>query len=157
MFVTENQIYFFLESVFLGSFSCLLYQPFKVVKFFIKSAVFRHIADLLFVFPLILVYFLGSEFFCFPNFRAYAFIGEIFGFYLFEISFGKTLAKVLIFVYNKTISFIRRLNGDGRKKKKARRGKRGNVGNTSLCFNRRIGLSTRFNGCKAKKKRRVAG
>ena len=153
MFVTQNQVFYFFESVCLGVFTAFLYQPLKGVKFIVKNAVFRHIADFLFVFIVFYIYMLGSKIFYFPNFRIYLYLGEIIGFCLCEISFGKTLAKISFFVYNKTISFIRRLYGDGRKKKKTCRRKYRNVGDTAIRFGNCFGVSSGVDERKEKFKR----
>ena len=141
MFVSSNQFYYFFQSMFIGVVSALLYEPISCFKLVFRGKIVANILDVIFAFIPFFVYIDFSLRFCFPNFRLYMFLGVVLGFYLECKSFHKTLAKVFLVVYNKTISFIRRKNRDGRKETKANIGRYGTISGNAVRFNRRSCLS----------------
>ena len=137
MFVSANQFSYFTESVCIGIFFGVCYEFFGFVKIVVANKVLRQIVDFLFLPVAFFVYFKASEIFYFPNFRTYLFVGVSFGFFIYYLSFYKTLAKVLNLLYNKTISFIRRKNRDRKQKTKASVRSDGDGGNNKGEPNRR--------------------
>ena len=154
MFVSANQICFFIESLFIGVVLGSSYELFFIVKSIFKQVVIRQIIDFLFCIVAIVLYFCFSEIFCFPNFRLYLFCGVLIGFLIYLLSFHKTLAKVIKLVYNKTISFIRRKTRERKQKAKARFSSDGNVDNNSLFLGAYIGLPIRKHWRKKQGKKR---
>ena len=148
MFVASKQIFFFIESLFLGVSFGFCYEIFHLFKVLFKSKIIGEIIDFLFLPVLCLGLLKAGVIFTFPNFRLYIFIGVLVGFAIYMLSFHEMLAKVCNLVYNKTISFIRRKNRDRKQKTKARICSDGNVHNNSLFSNRNFGLSVRKHRCK---------
>ena len=153
MFVASNQIFYFVQSCFVGVISALLYEVIRCFKVVFKSKIFGNVIDVVFAFILFIIYLDFSLWFCFPDFRFYMFFGVILGFYLENKSFHKTLAKVGFVVYNKTISFIRRKNRDGRKETKVNIGRNGVISGDVVRFNHSSCLSTYRHRGKVKTKR----
>ena len=148
MFVSQNQFFYFIQSAFIGVFSAFFYEVVCFFSCFNKSRILRGVTDVVFFVVPFYFYMVFSVFFCFPDFRFYMFCGVVIGFLLERISFHKSLAKVFKLVYNKTISFIRRKNRDGRKETKVNSRRHGNVCNTSSSSNSRFGISACRDGCK---------
>ena len=144
-----------MQSVFIGILAAFLYEPISLFKTFVKNKIIGCVIDAAFCVVPFLIYLNLSLKFSFPCFRAYMFLGVVLGFFIESKSFHKTLAKVYLVVYNKTISFIRRKNRDGRKEAKVNSCRYGNVGNTSFSSHSRFGLSTYSDGCKKQAKKRV--
>ena len=142
MFATANQLYFFIESVFMGVITAFLYEPIRLVKSLIKTKFIGQIIDVLYAIIPLLIYLNLSLKFCFPDVRAYMLLGVLLGFIIENKSFHKTLAKVYSLVYNKTVSFIRRKSRDGRKKTKVNICRYGNVGSSAIHGNRNSCVST---------------
>ena len=142
MFVSVNQFYFFIQSVFIGVVTAFLYEPISFLKTFIKNVIIANGIDVLFAVVPFLLYLNLSLAFSFPCFRLYMFLGVVLGFFIENKSFHKMLAKVYFVVYNKTISFIRRKNRDGRKEAKVNIGRDCVCGNHIVRFNRRLGVFT---------------
>ncbi|MBR2337371.1 MAG: spore cortex biosynthesis protein YabQ [Clostridia bacterium] len=138
----------------MGVLTALLYEPICFFKAFIKNKIIRQVVDFAFFLVPFMLYLDLSLRFCFPSFRLYMFFGIVLGFYLVYKSFHKTLAKVYSVVYNKTISFIRRKNRDGRKKTEVNSSRYGNIGDNAVRFNRRFGISAHRHRCKNKAEKR---
>ena len=155
MFVTENQFYYFAESLYIGALSAFFYSFIALIKLPFKKGFFYQVIDFWALCPCFLCYLILSEKYAFPNFRFYMFVGVVIGFTIYSISFGKTLAKISEIVYNKTNSFIRRKIRDGRKEKKVSCSKHGNVCNSVVFASDSACVSTRFNGNKSKHKKSV--
>ena len=153
MFVSLNQFYFFMQSVFIGVLTAFLYEPISLFKTFVKNKIIGCAVDVAFCVVPFLIYLDLSLKFSFPCFRAYMFLGVVLGFFIERKSFNKMLAKVYFVVYNKTISFIRRKNRDGRKETKIGSGSYGNVGYSAIRFNRSSRISANRHRCKEKAKR----
>ena len=148
MFVSSNQFYFFIESLFMGVLLGVFYEIFHLLKVVLKNKIVGEIIDFSF-FPVICISYLkAGEIFNFPNFRLYIFIGVLLGFVIYLLSFHEMLAKVFRLVYNKTVSFIRRKNRERKQKAKARVCSDGNVDNNSLFSHSSFGLSVRKYWCK---------
>ena len=143
MFVTSNQIFYFIESAFVGVLLGVFYEFFYFLKRFFKGEIIRQIIDFCFLPTVVVFYFKASEIFAFPNFRTYLFIGVLLGFSFYLASFHKSLAKVFGLVYNKTISFIRRKSRDRKQKAKTRSSRDRNGGSRVLFSNNNFGLSVR--------------
>ena len=118
MFVTQNQIYFFIESLFIGVISGVGFEVIFAVKQVVSNEKIKNLTDCLFAFILFPTYFIFSQIFAFPNFRFYMLVGVILGFVIYCINFHKTVAKLVEKVYNKTISFMRSKKRDRRKENK---------------------------------------
>ena len=155
MFASANQLFYFLESAFIGVVIGLIFEVVNLLQTPIKSVVFRHIADFMLLPIICVLFFWGGEIFRFPDFRLYLFIGVAVGFLLERISFHKSLAKFYQIVYNKTISFIRRIIRDGRKKTKACRSRNGGGNSCTVRPCRRVGLAVYLFGRKTKEKGRA--
>ncbi|MBR2384656.1 MAG: spore cortex biosynthesis protein YabQ [Clostridia bacterium] len=139
----------------MGILTAFVYEPISLLKAMVKNKFVRCIIDVVFAVVPFLIYLDLSLRFAFPNFRAYMFIGVVFGFILENKSFHKTLAKVFFLVYNKTVSFIRRKNRDGRKETKVNIGRYGVIGSNAIRFNRSSCLSTYRHRCKNQAKKRT--
>ena len=155
MFVSSNQFYFFIESLFMGVLLGLCYEIFYFLKMILKRKILDQIIDFLFLPVVCIVYLKMSEILNFPNFRLYIFMGVLLGFLIYRLSFYEMLAKVFSLVYNKTESFIRRKNRDRKQKAKARVCSDGNVDNNSLFSHSSFGLSVREYRCKNQGEKRT--
>ena len=108
MFVTDRQIYFYLESVFIGVLCGGAYLPFYLIKIRLKKNVSKTFMDFSFVIPCCAIYYKFVALFAFPDFRLYMAIGTATGFLIENYGFNKTLAFCFYRVYNKIIKIIRR-------------------------------------------------
>lgn len=155
MFVSERQIYYFSECVFVGIICGLIYLPFFVVRSMSRKRAVGIITDVLFAAPCCFVYSKAVLFFDFPNFRLYMIAGVILGFLLENSSFNKTLAFLAERVYNKIggkvylklrNSKLRRKHGVRKQVKKTRRRGNGYGGYSFVRADSGYGVSTYLYG-----------
>ncbi|MBQ8726598.1 MAG: spore cortex biosynthesis protein YabQ [Clostridia bacterium] len=155
MFVSQNQIYYFAECLFIGVISGFIYEIYYFIKLFFKRDFIKQAIDFCFFIVPTALYFKLSEIFLFPDFRAYMFLGVFLGFLLYCISFHKLLAKFSQTVYNKTISFIRRKRRDRKQKEKLNDRGYGNSGNNSFRASRNTRVSSDSDNSKGKSQSRT--
>lgn len=155
MFVTDNQIFYFCESLFIGIICGIIYEPFGFFSGITGKRAVEIATDIIFFIFVFFAYFFLSVFFSFPKFRFYLYAGTIIGFMLWQLSAHKILAKCYKPVYNR-IYLLRRKINDGIKNAAARIGRNGNGGNTVRSSHSVFGVPVSGNGRKKVKNRKIA-
>lgn len=102
MFVTFNQINFFLLCVAFGILSGVIYEIFYVLTFAFKNQTINGVRDFLFFACLSVLFLFYSVKLSFPNLRVYLCAGVVTGFFFYVKSFHKVVA----FFINKSYNFI---------------------------------------------------
>ncbi len=161
MFVTEGQLYYFIECVFIGVLCGAAYFPLAAVGEILSAKRFKAkravglIADALFAVPCCVIYGRMSLFFGFPDFRAYMPLGVALGFVAENASFNKTLAILTEKAYNKIAKSIalmlRRKHSDRKKVKTPRVRGDGYSGSVLIRSHNGSDLSTRGDGNEKKR------
>ena len=85
MFVSINQFYFFIQSVFIGVVTAFLYEPISFMKTFIKNVIIANVIDVLFAVVPFFVYLNLSLKFSLPCFRGDMFLGVVLGLFVFTL------------------------------------------------------------------------
>lgn len=114
MFVTANQIFIFLVSIYAGLASGVIYDIFFVIKKFCGGRVFDVVLDILFFIVFAAIYIFISFLFEFPAFRFYMFFGAQLGLLMYIKSFHILFANAAKKIYNK-LNRERRKKGGRRK------------------------------------------